>query len=128
MPITADQTKRGIEFVGLVAAQIPNVLDWIGKYHLQIYQPGIFHGHEWLLAIPILIGVVGFAVILTSPRPLWYIVPVAVLALGLSGYIYEHERATHALSNEALLVGWTAWNTFLGLTALSVARLITKFF
>jgi hypothetical protein len=126
MPITPDQIKRGIEIVGLVAAQVPNVLDWIGKYHIQIFQPGIFQGHEWLLAIPILIGIAGFAIILTSPRPLWYLIPLAVLALGIAGVIYEREQDAHDLANAVLLTGWTAWNTFLGLAALSAARLVTK--
>jgi hypothetical protein len=128
MPITTDQVKRGIEIVGLIGAQVPNVLDWVGKYHLQIFQPGIFHGHEWLLAIPIVVGIAAFAIILNSPRPLWYLLPALILTLAIAGSIYEFERDTHSLSNAVLLVGWTAWNTFLGLAMLSVARIVTKLF
>jgi hypothetical protein len=124
VPISADQIKRGIEIAGLFAAQLPNALDLLGRYHLQIFQPGIVHGHEWVIAFPIIIAIAGFSIILRSTNALICLLPAALAAALIAGGIWEWERQTHALDIYVLLLGWVAWSTFLGLAALGVADLI----
>jgi hypothetical protein len=124
MPVTVEQVKRGIEIAGLFVAQIPNGLELIGKYHLQIFQPGIFHGHEWVIAFPIIISIAGFGIMLRSANALIYLLLAALFTASISGLIWEFERQTHGLDIYVLLCGWTLWSAFLGLIALSVATLI----
>jgi hypothetical protein len=124
LPITVEQIKRGIEILGLVGAQAPNALDWFGKHPFQIFQPGIFHGHEWVLVIPIVVAIGGFAILIGSASALWYLLPAVLLMAAIAGPIWEYERMTHSLSDAVLLVGWTSWSTLLGLVALSIASLI----
>ena len=60
MPINAEKITRGIEITGLFVAQIPNGFELLGKYRIQIFQPDIFHGHEWVIAFPIIISIAVF--------------------------------------------------------------------
>lgn len=124
MPITTEQVKRGIEIAGLVLSQVPTVLEWSGKYHLQIFQAGIIHDHEWVIAFPFVIAIAGFAIMFQSSRSLWYLLPAAILTASIAGVIWEFERSTHGLNNYLLVLGWTSWSTFLSLITLSVASLI----
>ena len=124
MPITPEQVKRGIEIAGLLAAQVPTLLELTGKYHLQIFQAGIIHDYQWTIAFPTVIAIAGFAVIFKSDRSLWYLLPASILAAVTVGTIWEYERETHSLSIYILLIGWTTWTTFLSLIALSVFSLI----
>jgi hypothetical protein len=125
MGISAEQIKRGIEICGLFVAQIPNALELLGKYHLQIFQQGIVHGHSWVIAFPIIVAIAGFGImLLRSTNALVFLLPAAFAFALLSGLIWEWERSTHSLGIYVLLIGWVSWSTFLGLIALSVATII----
>lgn len=114
MPITTEQIKRGIEIAGLLAAQVPNLLEWNAvEYPLQIFQGGIIHDHKWVIAFPAAIAIAGFAVLFQSARSLWYLLPTAILTVVIAGVIWEVERKTHSLGIYILLIGWVAWTTFL---------------
>lgn len=124
MPISPEKIKRGIEIAGLGVAQIPNILELFGKYHLQIFQPGIVHGHFWVVAFPIIIGIAGFGIMLRSANALIYLLAAAFAAALVAGLIWEWETHTHSLDIYLLLLGWVSWSTFLGLIALAAATLI----
>jgi hypothetical protein len=131
MRISVDQLKHGVDIVGgcialvpSVVALVPEVVEWTGKYHLQLFQAGIIHDHKWVIAFPTIITIAGFGIMLRPARSLWILLLIAFLAAVIAVVIFEIERETHSLSIYILLIGWSAWTTFLSLITLSIASLI----
>jgi hypothetical protein len=78
-----------------ILGQAPGAIAAISKYNVSIYQPAIYKGSEYLLVVPLAVGIVAtWFAHKFSAIAMWVLLPLTLVLAAAVYYVYTNFEAT----------------------------------
>jgi hypothetical protein len=115
--------KRAIVLVLAIAGQAPSAITAIGVYPISLYHPGIYHGLEPFLLIPLMIAVIATWAVLQWRLSMAGIFVLFIVLAVFVLYVYQ----TYPPSNSIHQINWILSYCAVALFMAAFSRFVTDF-